>query len=162
MSGASLHLPRMLPAIPLLMPILAAATTAIPPDEVGFEVLVAAGKPSGFRIDATERVETFDGNPHRVTSAPEVHVAEPGSYAKALAQFARYRALADDPCAATSKDVIAFRLSWRELGTVHAVTFADGCKGIPTDLIDAMRPLAGIVEPRRPAQPGTVELSIKP
>lgn len=152
-----------MPALAFLAPLLAAAAApAVPPDQVAFEIIIAGGEPSGFRIDANERVETFDGDPHRTAAAPEVHTAAAGSFARARAQFARYRQLAGDPCAATDKDIIAFRLSWREAGSVRAVTFADSCKGVPTDLVDTMRPLAAIVEPDKPAEPGTVELSIQP
>ncbi|MCT2558831.1 hypothetical protein N0B51_07540 [Tsuneonella sp. YG55] len=126
----------------------AAAAAVPPPDEVMFEILVGLGPASGFRIDATERVELFDNDPHRGATAPEVSQAEAGTFAKAREQLARFRGLAGEPCVPGSTDVLSFRLSWREQGTIHSATFADSCKGIPVGLLDALRPIGQMIEGR--------------
>lgn len=140
-------------ALALMLPMLVASPAVVPPDSFMFAVLVGGSAPAGYSIDAGERVEPFDGDPERAHLLPRPHIAPPGSYARTLAQVARYRAFADDPCTATRKDIIAFRLSWREQGRVHSVTFADSCRGIPTDLIDTMRPLSEIFEPGSRTEP---------
>ena len=124
----------------------AAAPDGTPPDEVAFEILVGTGSVGGFRIDANERIEQFDRNPHSLPTEPEVSTGSAGTYALAHRQFARYRSLAGAPCAPLVSDVLAFRLSWREAGSIHTATFADSCGGIPTDLVEAMRPIGVVIE----------------
>jgi hypothetical protein len=121
----------------------AAAGVPDEPERIRFEILIAGGSPSGFEIDAQEQAEVFEGDPHRGQRKPERFVADQGTFALARSQLARYRPLvaASGGCAARPSDVMAFRISWFEQGTSQSVTFADSCQGIPTDLIDALRPV---------------------
>lgn len=150
---------RLMHFLALLLVGEATLATLPPPDELAFEILVGSGSAVGFRVDATERVEQFDNNPHRAQTEAEVSRGKDGTFAKARDQFARYRALADEPCTPTTTDVIAFRLTWRESGTSHTATFADSCKGIPDDLVATMRPVVEMIESQdKRSDAGVVEL----
>lgn len=132
-----------------LATVVAPQPTSSLPDEVRFEMIVHGGKPSGFRIDATDQVELFDGHPLRRPGPPEVRQIR-GSFARAAAQLAPYRARTGDSCAPTQADILFFRLTWLERGVLYTATFADSCGGIPTDLIDSVRPIAALLEPEPP------------
>lgn len=145
--------------------LLASAPSAAPPmqpDSIRFEILIAGGSPSGFKIDAQDHAESFDGNPHRGQREPERFAADRGTYTLAQTQLARYLPLAtaSGGCAAKSGDVMAFRITWTEQGASRSVTFADSCQGIPTDLIDALRPVGERLDRVSPKAPDEAEISI--
>lgn len=132
------------------------------PDLVGFELLLSGRSASGFTIDSNETITSFDHGPERLHAEPEIAAGDQGNFAAAREHLSRYRPLADDGCDAKPADVLAFRLTWRESGVVHRVDFADSCKGIPTDLIDTLRPVAVIVEAHsKPSGTGAVPIEMR-
>lgn len=141
----------------------ASAPSGAETDRVRFEILIAGGLSSGFTIDALERAENFEGDPHRAQREPERFIAEAGTFNLAQAQLARYRSLASATggCVAQPRDVLAFRITWRENGASQTVTFADSCEGIPEDLIDAIRPLGEKLDRAMRPRTGEVELGIE-
>lgn len=141
---------------PLLLAATVAAHTDTPSDQVSFEILVGGERPSGFRIDASDRIEVLEGNPHRAQALPQIAQGERGLYAKAVAQFARYRAMVGEPCEPQASDVLSFRFTWREKGALRTIAFADSCGGFPTDLTETVRPIGLLIDkatgsPRDPA-----------
>ena len=143
-----------LAAVLLLLASPAAAQTAAAavPSAIGFDMLIAGEEQVSWTLNADGTGEAIlrnvpDGEGER-TEQRFLLAAPAGEYAWAVAQIARYRALAQAApgCAITAEGVMAFRLTWREGEQSHVASFSDNCGGVPTDFFDTMRPLGERME----------------